>query len=294
MVARARLSERIGPRKKRGIRHILWRALQLTFVLAMCMYLVFPCLALLSNAFKTQHDILLSRPVLITTQPTLANFSELFQDRQFIQSMLNSLKLALLNMLLVTLVAVPASYAIARIRSRSASIMQVWVLGSQMIPGIILLVPIYNILKAVGLNNKHGGLMLVYVVSCLPMTIWMLIGFIRNVPYEIEEAAFIDGCNIFQMIVRILLPTMLPGLCTALIMTFINTWNEYYFALCLIKDPNLQTMAIKLRTYMGLSGEARKGVLAAGSLIATLPGLLIFTFFSKFYIQGATAGSVKG
>lgn len=279
---------------KRKIKMHSWRTIKTLFVVLICFFLVFPVLTIISNAFKTQGEILRSIPTLIPRKPTFENFIEVYNDPDFRNGMINSLKLALVNMVLVSGVALPAAYALGRFRSKGANALQVWVLGSQMIPGIILLVPMYNILKTIGLNNTHPGMMIIYLASSLPMALWMLIGFVKSTPEEVEEAAFIDGCNIVQMLVRVLIPMMLPGLLTAMIMTFINTWNEYYFALCMLKDPNLRTLSLKLHTYIGLSGDARKGMLAAGSLIATIPGMLVFTFFTKYYVQGATAGAVKG
>lgn len=280
--------------KRRSPKQWIWLCIKMIILIFLCFYLVFPCLTILSNAFKTQGEILLAQPTLIPKRFTLGNFTEIFNDKAFTTGLLNSLKLGLINMVLVMCIAVPSAYAIARIRSKAAGVMQVWVFAAQMIPGIILAVPLYGVLLRLGIFNTHRGLLLVYLVSNLPVSTWMLIGFVRTIPREIEEAAFIDGCNIVMMILRVLLPSMLPGLFTAMIMVFIGTWNEYFYALCLVKDPSLSTLAIKLRTYLGLSGEARKGMLAAGSLIATIPGLLIFTFFQRYYVQGAMAGSVKG
>lgn len=272
----------------------IWLTVKMVVLLAILFYLVFPCLSILSNAFKTQGEILQAHPSLIPRHPTLGNFSEIANDPAFATGLKNSLKLGCINMVFVMLVAVPSAYAIARIPSKAAGFMQVWVFVAQMIPGIILAVPYYGVLRSLGLINSHPGLLLVYLVGNLPAITWTLIGFIRSFPHEVEEASFIDGCNIVQMFFHVLIPTMLPGLFTAMIMVFINTWNDYFFVLCLTKDPELSTLSIKLRTYLGLSGEARKGMLAAGSLIATIPGIIIFTFFSKYYIQGANAGAVKG
>lgn len=268
-------------------------ALKLAFLLIVCFYLVFPALTLISNSFKNRAELNRTEPTLIPIEPILESYQEISKDKDFLQGVLNSLKLALLSMIFITCLAIPSSYAIARVKSRAASALQVWILISQMVPGIILVVPLYNILKSVGLTGTHGGLLLVYLVSGQAVSIWTMVGFISSVPREIEEASLIDGCNLITMFWRILIPTILPGIATTMIMAFLSVWNEFFFALCLIKDPNLRTLPIKLRTYIGVSGQARVGVLSASSVIATIPGLIIFLFFQKYYVQGATAGSIK-
>ena len=268
-------------------------ALKLAFLLLVCFYLVFPGLTLISNSFKNRAELNRKDPTLIPEQPIFESYQELAGDKDFRQGVANSLKLALMGMVFITCLSIPSAYAVARVRSKAASVLQIWILISQMVPGIILVVPLYNILKSIGLTDSHGGLLLVYLVSGQAVSIWTMVGFISSVPREIEEAAFIDGCNMVSMFWRILVPTILPGIATTMIMAFLSIWNEFFFALCLIKDPNLRTLPIKLRTYLGISGQARVGVLSASSVFATIPGMLIFLFFQKYYVTGATQGSIK-
>ena len=280
-------------RKPVRLGKVIAMILKMAFLLLVCAYLVFPALTLISNSFKNRAELNRTNPRLIPEEPITESYQEIANDKDFKQGLLNSLKLALMSMLLVTIVAIPSAYAIARVRSKAAGALQVWILVSQMVPGIILVVPLYNILKNIGLTNSHIGLLLVYLVGGQAVSIWTMVGFISSVPREIEEAGFIDGCSLPAMFWRILVPTILPGIATTMIMAFLSVWNEFFFALCLIKDPNLRTLPIKLRTYIGVSGQARVSVLSASSVIASIPGLLIFLFFQKYYVQGATAGSIK-
>lgn len=272
---------------------MVFTVLKLAFLIAVCLFLVFPSLTIVSNSFKNRAELNRKEPTLIPETIITDSYKELFSDQEFVTGLLNSLKLALMSMALITCVAVPSAYAIARTKSKGASALQVWILVSQMVPGIILVVPLYNILKSIGLTNTHGGLLLVYLVSGQAVSIWTMSGFVASVPREIEEAGFIDGCNLLSMFWRILVPTILPGIATTMIMAFLSVWNEFFFALCLVKDPQLRTLPIKLRTYIGVSGQARVGMLSAASTLATIPGLIIFLFFQKYYVQGATAGAIK-
>jgi len=280
-------------KKRMKPKAVLWMAFKLLFLFIVSMYLIFPCLTIVSNSFKNRAELSRKVPTFIPKEPIRDSWEELFSDSDFLQGALNSIKLGLICMFIITCIAIPSAYAITRVKSKGGGALQVWILISQMVPGIILIVPLYNILKSLGLTNTHEGLLLVYLVGGQAVAIWTMVGFIAGVPKEIEEASFIDGCNILTMLWRILIPTILPGIVTVMIMAFLSVWNEFYFALCLIKEPALRTLPIKLRTYIGISGQARVGMLSAASTMAALPGLIIFMFFQRFYVRGMMSGSIK-
>ena len=256
-------------------------------------YLIGPFLVILTNAFKTTSEISRAVPTFLPENPVLSNFEELAGDAVFMKNIQNSIIISLITMVIAIVLAIPTAYSMARFRNKLTSGMIVWILLSQMIPGIIMVVPIYNILKNFALTNSHAGLILCYAVWSLPFSCWMMKGFISGVPRELEEAAEIDGCSTLQVIQKILLPVILPGILTAGVFAFINAWNELFFALCLMKSPELQTLPIKLQSYIGMGGFAREGMVAAGSLVSTIPGLIVFICFQKFLVTGLTSGSVK-
>ena len=274
-------------------RGIVWAVVSLVLIFILYVFLIGPFLVMISNSFKTTPEIVTITPSLLPRKPTLDNFREIFGDKVFVNSLFNSIKIGLITMALAMVLAIPTAYSMARFKNYLTKGMIGWILLSQMIPGIITIVPIYNILRLFSLTNTHAGLIVCYVVSSLPFACWMMIGFVDGVPRELEEAAEIDGCGVIRMFFRILVPIILPGILTAGVFAFIGAWNELFAALCLMRTPALQTLPIRLQTYIGISGQARYSVLFAGCFVSTIPGLIVFMVFQRFFVKGLTSGSIK-
>ena len=277
----------------RKAKAISFQILKLIFMFVLMVFIIFPFLVCISHTFKLEGEINSLTPHLIPETFTLNNIKELFADMEFFRGIKNSIILALATMFLTIILALPAAYAIARIRSKFNPAIQGWIVLSQMIPVITLTVPLYIFLRSMGLTDSLGGLILVYTIWSIPTTLWLLKGFVAGFPIELEEAASIDGCGIFKMFTKVMLPNILPGVLTAGIFAFIGAWNEFFFALCFLKSNESFTLSMKLYQYIGLAGQSRDGMLAAASLVASLPGIILFAFFQKYYVTGLTEGSVK-
>ena len=277
-------------RKAKGI---IFQILKLILMFVLMVFIIFPFLVCISHTFKLEGEINSLTPHLIPETFTLNNIKELFADMEFFRGIKNSIILALATMFLTIILALPAAYAIARIRSKFNPAIQGWIVLSQMIPVITLTVPLYIFLRSMGLTDSLGGLILVYTIWSIPTTLWLLKGFVAGFPIELEESASIDGCGIFKMFTKVMLPNILPGVLTAGIFAFIGAWNEFFFALCFLKSNESFTLSMKLYQYIGLAGQSRDGMLAAASLVASLPGIILFAFFQKYYVTGLTEGSVK-
>ena len=262
-------------------------------LLAFIAFLAFPVVWLTSTAFKPANEVGLQNPNLLPAQPTLDNFRVAVVEQGVMQSAANTFKIAVLSALLTLLVALPASYLLARQRSRMNQAVTVWILVTQTFPLILIIVPLFLILSQLGLVNTHTGLILVYVVWSLPFVLWMLQGYVRGIPVQLEEAAAVDGASQLDILGRIILPLLVPGLIATGLYAFVNAWNEFFFALVMLKSPDLVTLQVNLSRLRGVEGLARWGPLAAGSLIAIIPTLIVFGFMQRRLVSGFLAGSVK-
>ena len=278
----------VGERRRAG------RVLQYLALAGYVIFLGFPLVWLLSTAFKPPRELVRLHPTLIPIHPTTENFVQAFTEQDLGRAALNSLQVSLASAVLTVLVATPAAYALTRFRSKLGTLALGWVLLSQLFPFVLLIIPIFLVLREVGLANTHAGLVLIYVVWSLPFALWMLQGFVRNIPLELEQAAAVDGAGRLQILRRVVFPLLAPGLVATALFAFISAWNEFFFALVLIKTPDLATLPVALARFVGIEGTARLGPLAAGSLLATLPSLAFFAVMQRRLASGSLAGAVKG
>jgi multiple sugar transport system permease protein len=270
------------------------RTLQYIALLGYLVFLGFPLVWMLSTSFKPPREMVEIHPTLVPHNPTLDNYVEAFTEQELGRAALNSLQVSLATAVLTVLVALPAAYALARFKTRLGTVALGWVLLSQLFPFVLLVIPLFLILRQVDLVNTHAGLVLVYVVWALPFALWMLQGFVRNIPRELEEAAAVDGATRLQTLRRVVAPLLAPGVVATSLFAFISAWNEFFFALVLLKSPDLATLPVTLARFVGVEGIARLGPLAAGSLMATIPSLLFFAFLQRRLTSGSLAGAVKG
>jgi len=270
------------------------RAAQYVALLGYVVFLGFPLLWLLSTAFKPASELSQLTPTLFPQDWTLSNFTVAFSESQLPGALRNSFVVAVATSIITTLIALPAAYAIARYRSAVRNATIGWILISQVFPFILIVIPVFIVLKQIGLINTLPGLVIVYVVWALPFTLWMLQGYVAAIPRDLEEAASTDGANRFVILRAIIFPLLLPGLVATSMFAFINAWNEFFFALVIIQDPALQTAPLLLARYVGAEGSVNLGPLAATALITTLPSLIIFSIIQRKLVSGMLSGSVKG
>ena len=270
------------------------RAVQYVALLGYVIFLGFPLLWLLSTAFKPASELSQLTPTLFPVEWTWNNFEVAFAESQLPGALRNSFVVAVATAIITTLVALPAAYAIARYRSAVRNATIGWILISQVFPFILIVIPVFIVLKQIGLINTLPGLVIIYVVWALPFTLWMLQGYVAAIPRDLEEAASTDGANRFVILRAIIFPLLLPGLVATSMFAFINAWNEFFFALVIIQDPALQTAPLLLARYVGAEGSVNLGPLAATALITTLPSLIIFSIIQRKLVSGMLSGSVKG
>ncbi|MBT2409418.1 carbohydrate ABC transporter permease [Streptomyces sp. ISL-12] len=269
------------------------RAGQYTALLAYLVFLAFPLLWLLSTAFKPPRELASLHPTWIPHDPTLANFRQAFDEQPLLRAGLNSLLAALAAALIAVLIATPMAYVMARHRTRLTKAATGWVVVSQAFPFVLLIIPLFLVLKNLRLIDSVMGLVLVYVVWSLPFALWMLAGYARAVPAELEEAAAVDGAGRLRTLVSVTAPLLAPGIVATALFAFITAWNEFFFALVLLKTPEKQTLPVVLTHFLGAEGVADLGPLAAAAFLATLPSLVVFALIQRRITGGMLAGAVK-
>ncbi len=270
------------------------RAGQYAALAAYVVFLGFPLLWLVSTAFKSTKEIALGATSLIPDAPTLSNFSDAVHKANLVQAGMNSLQVAVATTILTVALALPAAYGLARFRTVLRPVTLGWVLVSQVFPTILVIIPLFLILKQFQLVDSLTGLTIVYVVFTLPFCLWMLIGFVSNIPRELEEAAAIDGAGRLRILRSIVFPLLRPGVVATALFAFISSWNEFLFALVLIQTPDKVTLPLTLSRFVGAEGQVQLGALAAASLLATIPSLLFFALIQRRLTSGLLSGAVKG
>ena len=270
------------------------RAGQYAALFLYVVFLGFPLLWLFSTAFKSPAELTQLTPTVFPTDWTLDNFTVAFEQSQLLGALRNSLVVAVATAVITTLIALPAAYAIARYRNAVHNVSIAWILVSQVFPFILIVIPVFIVLKNLGLINTLPGLVIVYVVWALPFTLWMLQGYVAAIPRDLEEAAATDGAGKPTILRLIVFPLLLPGLVATSMFAFISAWNEFFFALVIIQNPSLQTAPLLLARYVGAEGSVNLGPLAATALITTLPSLVIFAIIQRKLVSGMLSGSVKG
>ncbi|NUQ90832.1 MAG: carbohydrate ABC transporter permease [Glycomyces artemisiae] len=276
------------------MRNPVARPLQYAALLAYMCFLAFPLVFLLTTAFKTDREIRSPDPSFLPQSLNFDNFTAAIERADLFRAAGNSLLTAVTTTVIVTAVSLPAAYALVRFRTKLRAVATGWILLSQVFPFILIIIPLFLLLKNIGLVNTLLGLVLVYAVWALPFALWMLQGYVSAIPVELEEASAVDGAGRFKTLVRIVLPLLAPGLVATSLFTFINSWNEFFFALVLIQDPDMQTLPLALARFVGAEGQVQLGPLAAAALIACLPSLVFFMLIQKRLTAGLLSGAVKG
>ncbi len=259
---------------------------------ALLIFCGIPLVWMLFTSLKPLAE-LFTYPPRLTGHYTLANFTRLLRETLFLVYLKNSVVVAGTTVILNIVIATLAAYSLTRYRYVGKELLANMTLFTYMFAPIMIIIPVYMLLKEVKLINSHLGIILAYTSISLPFTLWLLRAFFQGISMEMEEAAFIDGASRFQSLVYIVMPQALPGIIATSVFAFVAVWNDYLFARILLSDPTLKTMPVGLQDIYE-STIVDWGLLMSGSVIITIPAMIFFLIVQRFLIQGWGMGAVKG
>ena len=271
----------------------LKRTLGTIFFILYIAIVVAPFLWLLITSIKDPLDI--SK---IPTEIIPSHFSVRFYELCFTEHHLgiylrNSIIVSTVAMALSIFVALPSAYAFARLQFKFKKFWQRFILVSNMFPIIAIITPMFIIFKRIHLINTYWGLIIPSIITVLPMAIWTMIAFLKTIPYDLEEAAMVDGCNRFHAVLRVVVPLAAPGVFTTGIIAFIAAWNEMMFSLLLVTRDNMRTVPVAISMFPG-EFSVPWGDMAAASILSTLPIIIVVLICQRKIVAGLTTGAVKG
>ena len=262
-------------------------------ILLFAIFTIFPFYWMLCTALKEESTIMELPIRYWPKELTLDNFQRILTSMGFDRYFLNSLFVSVITTILIMVVAIWGGFALSRYNFRGKKFTFMLLLVTQMLPGVVILIPLFTIFNNLGLINNLWSLIIVNTTVNLPFCMIMMKGFFSGSPSTLEEAAQIDGCSIWKAIFRVVLPAVMPGVVSSGCFAFVNAWNEFVYALNFINDSNKFTLPVGLSMMKG-EFTVDYGGLAAGVIVALIPVLLIFCYIQKYLVQGLSAGAVKG
>lgn len=279
-------------KKPVSVKKVILRVLLYFVVLDVCVITLYPYFAMLCTALKNRVEIFSGNTILPVTA-LWSNFIEIWSRAPMARYLLNSVLIAGGSTIIAMLCGIPAAYALARMKFKGQTAFLGFVIVSQMFAPVVLLIGIYQVMQVLGLTDSILGLVFINAAFNQAFTIWLLRGTFIGISAEMEQAATIDGCNRVQAMMRVLLPVAAPGIVTTLIFIFINAWNEYTVALCLISTDTLKPLTVGINTFNGYNMIEWQYLFAA-SIFAILPVVILFMCIEKNLVSGLASGGVKG
>lgn len=262
-------------------------------VIGACLYLL-PVYWMIVTSLKTPDSIFTTPPQIVPLPPTITSYTEaVFSDAAIGRGLANSAIIAIGTTVVTLAIALPAAYALARMRVRFLSVILMLFLIVQMVPSVNLALPMFVLFSSAGLVNNYAGLIIANCALAIPLAITILRPFFLSVPHEITEAARIDGCNEFTAFVRVALPISTPGIITTAVVSFLGAWGEFVFGLALATDQRFQPVTVVLAGLTNAFGTRWNDLMAVSTVIA-LPVIVLFVVLQRYIVAGLTEGATKG
>ena len=280
-------------KKPAPLRKTILRLLLYFVILDVCVITLYPYFAMLCTALKSREEIFSAAGTVLPITALWSNFIDIWSRAPMAKYMLNSILIAGGSTIIAMLCGIPAAYALARMKFKGQTAFLGFVIVSQMFAPVVLLIGIYQVMQTLNLTNSILGLVFINAAFNQAFTIWLLRGTFMGISADMEQAATIDGCNRIQSMMKVLLPVAAPGIVTTLIFIFINAWNEYTVALCLIQDDLLKPLTVGINTFNGYNIIEWQYLFAA-SIFAIIPVVILFMCIEKNLVSGLASGGVKG
>lgn len=259
------------------------------FLIIFVLFCIFPIFWILLTSLKSHVDIN-NTATLFRFSPTLGNYKELFGESSFLEYLFNSVIVSFVSTIIVLILGIPASYAIGRFRLGGRQLRE-WILSMRMFPPIAMVLPLFILFRTIGLLHTKSVLIIIYTLMNLPFAIWLMIGFFSDIPKELDEAGFVDGCTTWQVLFRITLPAAKPGIVATGVLCVIFAWNEFLFSL-ILGGAASKTVPVAVGEYI-TDRAIFWGPMAAASAIAIIPILVFSLLVQRHIIRGLTMGAIK-
>lgn len=259
-----------------------------------CVVWIFPVYWMINTAFKRPPDVTTPTPQFVPTHPTLTNFKAAITQSHFLGDLRNSLIVVAGTLVIGIVLGIFAAAALSRFRFRGRKAILVLILVVQMLPTTALLIPMFLVFNKMGLLDHYLGLVLAYVAAVLPFSVWVMRGFFLAIPYELEEAAMVDGASTTSILFRVLFPLVAPGVIATSIFAFVYAWNDYLIAYTFMKDQSMYTLPVWLASFSTPTTGTNYGGQMAASVVFALPVVIFFLCIQRNLVSGMSAGAVKG
>ena len=261
-------------------------------VILICIYSFFPIYWMILSSLRPPEKLFLDTS-LVFWPPDLSSYKSLLQLTNYPANFLNSVLTAMATIVVATTLSSFIAYGATRLRFRGKTTLVASMLFAYMFPPLMLVIPMSALFRMAGLSDSLWGLLIAHLAISLPLAVWLLWGFFKSMPFDLEEAAMVDGCSQFGAFIKVVLPLSAPGLITVGIFSFLLSWADYVFALILIMSDDRKTLPVALASMLGAQ-DLRWGEILAGATLIALPLFVIFMFCYRYFVAGLTAGALKG
>jgi len=276
-------------RQKKGL---VLKIVNLIISIFVILIIMVPLLWTLSFSFKPESEQFVTPTTFFSENYTIQNYKEALKP-EFIRYLINSAIVSIITLIIALTISIFSAYAFSKLNFFGKRFIYYLILLTQLIPIVSIVIPVYQILRNMGLINTYMGMLIAYLTFTVPVSIWLLKSFFDNIPVEIEEAAMVDGCTKIGAFFRTVIPLSKPGIAAASIWIVVATWQEFIYALAITTTTDMRTVTVGILDFFG-QFTINYGVLFAGAILISIPIVILFLFLQKYFIAGLTEGSVKG